>query len=147
MSKWYKKMKWFVFVSSVGNKEIKEYNIFNHDRFFEDVVKALKKCETKEEFAEKLRRELFYYYGSKCEWEVVITGWPTRIYSDELDRLNAEREETNKKYNRDPYSLCVEPEVAKKVDVYSQVCNNWEVFVDYVWSFKRTRKTTLKSPK
>ncbi|MEE1504105.1 MAG: hypothetical protein UGF89_07680 [Acutalibacteraceae bacterium] len=148
MPKQYKQMKWFVYCCSANNKEIKEYNIFNHSGFYDDVVKKLKKCETKEEFAEELRRELFYYYGSKCEWEIIITDWPTHIDTNELNRLNAEREETNKKYNRDPYSLCVEPKVAKKVDVYSQVRNNWDVFVDYVWSFKRVRKKiSEKTPK
>lgn len=140
MAKWYEKMRWIVYCNSVNNKEIKEHNIFDHSGFYDGVVKKLKKCETKEEFAEELRRELFYYYGSKCEWEVVITDWPTRIDSDELKRLNAEREEMKQKYNREPYSLCVEPKVAKKVDVYSQVRNNWDVFLDYVWSFKRKKK-------
>ena len=99
----------------------------------------MKKCETKDKFAEELRRSLFYYFGSKCEWEVVITSWVPHITISELDRLNAEREETLKKYNRNPYSLYVNPEVGEKVDVYEQVRLNWNVFVDYVWSHKRSK--------
>lgn len=141
MAKYYKNLQWYVFASSMSNKEIKKYNIFNHSRFYEDVVKDLKKCETKEEFAERLRGELFYYFGSKCEWEVVITDWPCHIKVKELDRLNAECEETREKYNREPYSLYVNLDPAIKVDVYTQVYNNWDIFLDYVWSFKKPKRT------
>jgi len=138
--KQYKQMKWFVYSSSANNKEIKTHNIFDHSGFYDGVVKKLKKCEAKEEFAEQLRRELFYYYGSKCEWEVVITHWPPRVTKEELLRLDAERSESREKYNKEPVSLGVELETALKVDVYTQVRNNWDVSLDYVWSFKRTCK-------
>ena len=100
----------------------------------------MKKCETKEEFAELLRRDLFYYFGSKCEWEIVITSWVPHITTSELDRLNAAREETLKKYGREPYSLYVNPEVGEKIDVYSQVLMNFQHVVDYIWSHKRSKK-------
>lgn len=145
MAKYYKDLQWYVFVSSMSNKEIKKHNIFNYSRFYEDVVEDLKKSKTKEEFSEKLRRELFYYYGSKCEWEVVVTHWPCHIKIEELYRLNAECEEVREKYNREPYSLYVNPESAMKVDVYTQVYNNWDIFLDYVWSFKRPKKQKINS--
>ena len=131
------KLEWNVYVHDFNKKEIKIFNIFNHGRFLEDVVKDLKKYTIKEEFAEKLRGNLFYYYGSKCEWEVVITSWVPHITISELNRLNEEREKTLKKYNREPYSLYVNPDVSKKVCVYSQVMLNWDLFVDYVWSHKK----------
>lgn len=137
MAKQYSQMHWFVYASSMMSEGIKVHNIFNHTRFREDVVRALKKSETKEDFSEHLRRELFYYYGSKCEWEVIITDWPPRIEVEELDRLNTERIEAKEMFNRDPHSLCVNLGPAVKVDVYTQVRNNWDVFLDYVWSFKR----------
>lgn len=80
-----------------------------------------------------------YYYWSKAEHEVVITSWVPYITMSELDRLNTEREESKKKYARDPYSLYVNPRVGEKVDVYSQVMLNFEVFVDYVWSHKKSK--------
>lgn len=140
MPKQYKQMKWFVYSNSANNKEIKTHNIFDHSGFYDGVVKKLKKCEAKEEFAEELRRELFYYYGSKCEWEIVITHWPPRVTKEELLKLDAERSESREKYNKEPASLSVELEPALKVDVYTQVRNNWDVFLEYVWSFKRVRK-------
>lgn len=134
------KLEWNVFSHDFNKKEIETYNIFEHGRFLEDVKKNLKKCETKEEFAEKFRRDLFYYFGSKCEWEVVITSWPHHITTQELDRLNSEREKTIREYNREPYRLYVSPEVGEKVDVYSQVSMNFSHVVDYVWSHKRSKK-------
>ena len=131
------KLEWNVYVHDFNKKEIKIFNIFNHGRFLEDVVKDLKKYTIKEEFAEKLRGNLFYYYGSKCEWEVVITPWVPHITMSELNRLNEEREKTLKEYNREPYSLYVNPDVGEKVCVYSQVMLNWHLFVDYVWSHKK----------
>lgn len=56
-------------------------------------------------YAEELRRSLFYYYCSKCEWEVVIGPWCGDRGTKEI-----------------------------KVDVYMQVMNNWDIFVDYVWN-------------
>lgn len=130
------KLQWNVYTHNFNDKGIEVFNVFDHSRFFEDVKKSLKKCETKEEFAKQLRGYLFYYYGSKSEWEVVITSWAPRIKMSELDRLNAEREDTLRKYNREPYSLYVNPDIAKKIDVYSQVMLNYDVFVDYVWLHK-----------
>ena len=134
------KLEWNVFSHDFNKKEIETYNIFNHGRFLEDVKKNLKKCETKEEFAELLRRDLFYYFGSKCEWEIVITSWVPHITVEELDRLNAEREKTLKEYNREPYRLYVNPDVSEKIDVYSQVLMNFQHVVDYLWSHKRSKK-------
>lgn len=133
------KLEWNVYTHNFNGKSIEKYNIFNHGRFTEDVKKELKKCETKEEFAEELRKDLFYYFGSKCEWEVVITSWVPHITMSELDRINAEREESKKKYDRDPYSLYVNPDISKKIDVYEQVKLNWDLFVDYVWSNKKSK--------
>lgn len=133
------KLEWNVYTHDFNSREIKTFNIFNHGRFLEDVKKDLKKYNTKEEFAERLRGRLFYYYGSKCEWEVVITSWVPHITMSELDRINAEREESKKKYDRDPYSLYVNLDVGAKVDVYEQARLNWDVFVDYVWSHKKSK--------
>lgn len=131
------KLEYYVYHHNFNGKSIEKFNIFDHGRFLEDVKKDLKKYETKEEFAERLRVHLFYYYGSKCEWEVVITSWVPRITMSELDRLNLERVMTVKDYNREPYSLYVNPDVAAKIDVYEQVRLNWDLFVDYIWAHKK----------
>jgi len=66
---------WKAYYHSMSGHEIQPFNIFEHGRFREEVRKLLLKCTEKEAFAEELRRSLFYYYCSKCEWEVVIGPW------------------------------------------------------------------------
>ena len=134
------KLEWNVYVEDWNNKKIETFNIFNHGRFLEDVKKSLKSCVTKEEFAKLLKQNLFYYFGSKCEWEIVITSFPARITKEELSRLNKEFEVDTAKYGREPYSLWISPTVGEKVDVYSQVMLNFSHIVDYVWSQKRSKK-------
>ena len=128
-------MKWNVYRHNINSRKIEVYNIFDHYSFNKDVEKHLKECSNKEEFAKRLRRSLFYYFWAKAEHEAVITSWTPHIKMEELDRLNAEREEYLKKWGREPYSLYVEPDVFKKVDIYEQVTNNWEIFLEYVWEF------------
>ena len=142
-----KDLKWIVYCNDFNGKKIKIFNIFNHTRFCEDVERHFKKYKDKEEFAEHLKHSLFYYYGSKCEWEVVVTSWVPHITITELDRLNAEREKTLKEYNRESYSLYVNPDVGVKIDVYDQVMNNRDIFLDYVWNSKIHRPRKKKTDK
>ena len=131
------KLEYYVYYYNFNEQSIKKFNVFNHDRFLEAATKNLRKCETKKEFAEELRKDLAYYFWSKAEWEVVVTSWVPHITMSELDRLNEEREDSFKKYNREPYRLDVNPDVNEKIDVYEQVMLNWNLFVDYVWSYKK----------
>lgn len=108
-----KDLKWYAYYHDWNSDKIRPYNIFNHGSFREDVEKYLKKYKNKEEFAERLKSSLMYYFWSKCEWEVVITPWISRKDTKDI-----------------------------KIDVYDQVMNNWDVFLDYVWNSKihRARK-------
>ena len=98
-------LEWKVYVSDFNEKEINEYNVFDHMRFYEDCKKnARKNIHNYDEFCRQLRIDLAYYYWSKCEWEIVITDWPTS------------------------------GECETKVDVFDQVMLNWQVFCDYTWA-------------
>ena len=63
------------------NLFVKNYNcnanrIENYDvlKYQENLIKKLKKkCATKDEFAEFLRREFMWRFWSKSEWELIIT--------------------------------------------------------------------------
>lgn len=99
---------WKAYYHPLNGNDIRTFNIFDHYNFREDVKKAIKKYKTKEEFADKLRGELLYYYWAKCEWEVIISPWIAHKDDREI-----------------------------KVDVYSQVMNNWEIFLDYVWNNRK----------
>lgn len=107
-----REMHWRVFVDDFNEKRIKEYDIFEHHSFAEDVKKAYKKHRTDfDAFAEKVRGSLFYHFCSKCEWEVIVSAWPPS------ERVKE-----------------------RKVDVYEQVMLNWDVFIEYVWTSCHERK-------
>ena len=129
-------MIWNVYCESFNNSSIIKYNIFNHKGFAKDVNKLLKEDITKDEFTEQLKRSLKYYFWGKSEYEVVITSWPVYIYRSELDRLNTEYEEYNNKWGHYPYDINIVPNVGKKIDIYSQVMMNFDIFVDMIWREK-----------
>jgi hypothetical protein len=101
---------WNVFYHNSNAKKIEFFNIFDHWKFKEEVEKALKKSKTREELEKAVKSELMRYFWSKYEWEVLITPWPER------------EDETI------------------KVDVYWQVINNFDRFVDYIARNKGFRK-------
>ena len=97
-------LEWKVLVSDFNGKEINEYNVFDHMRFYEDCKKnARKNIHNYDEFCKNLRIDLAYYFWAKCEWEIIVTDWPRG-------------------------------EKSIKIDVYEQVMLNWDHFCDYVWS-------------
>jgi uncharacterized protein YacL (UPF0231 family) len=133
------RLKWIVYRHDINKKKIAEFNIFDHWRFEEDVKKDLKKCKTKEEFAKKIKSHLMYYFWSKCEYEVVISSFPVHIKKDEFNRLTEAFKKDTAKYGHEPYGMWVRPDVGYKIDIYNQVMLNFDVFVDYVWSHKRSK--------
>ena len=98
------KLVWNVYVSDFNAREIKIHNIFDHHRFLEAVMK-LKKITDYSEFCEELRKDLMYYYWSKCEWEIVLDDLAVRSDFEKL-----------------------------KIDVYEQVMLNSDQFYRYVWN-------------
>lgn len=111
-----KDLKWFVYYHDSNLQEIKTFNIFKHSSFYKDVEEYLKRYKDKEEFAERLKRSLMYYFWSKSEYEVIISPWCGGRNTEDI-----------------------------KIDVYNQVMNNWDVFLDYVWNSKihRPRKKKI----
>ena len=104
-------MKWNVLHYNINKQVIEEFDIFNHGGFYKDVTLLLEKDLTKEEFSDLLDKYLMYYFWSKSEYEILVTGWPP-------SHKDAE----------------------KKIDIYRQITDlNWEVFVDYVWSYRRKK--------
>lgn len=99
-------LEWNVFYYDFNAKEIKVSNVFKHDRYRNDVEELLHKCKNIEEFSDKLRSTTMYYFWSKREWETVIYPW----VGDE--------------------------KAAKKIDVFWQLQNNWDRFIEYLWEVK-----------
>lgn len=135
-------LKWNVYCCNANRNEIEVFNIFDHIRFKEDVLENLKKYKEKERFAMSLKLDLFYYFGDKYEWEAVISSWPPYITNDEIDKILNERSTHNTKYGKDSRFFNVDLITGLKIDVCTQVMNNFDIFLNYVWNSKvyRPRK-------
>lgn len=100
-------VEWYVFREDWNSKRIINYNIFEHGSFVIDCAQDINKHKNEYLTLESLiKRELMYYFWSKSEMEVIITDWPT---SGEIER---------------------------KVDIYEQVCLNWDSFYEYFWEHR-----------
>ncbi len=51
--------------------KIEDYDVLKHREL--EIKKLKKKCATKDEFAETLRREFMWRFWSKAEWELIVT--------------------------------------------------------------------------
>ena len=97
-------MKWFAYRHNINTQEIEPFNIFDHAGFRSDIERYLKTCKDKEDFAERVKSSLMYYYWSRSEWEIIISPWCGGRHTQD-----------------------------RKIDVYSQVALNWEHFIEYLW--------------
>ena len=104
-----KTMEWNVYYYDYNSKEMHTFNVFEHYGFRKSVRNAVKESKSRDEFAEKLIKELFYYFCKKAEWEIIIAPW-----------VGGDREKE-----------------AVKIDVYDQVMLNWDKFVDTAWYNRR----------
>ena len=108
-------MKWNVIVEDLNRRCFVTYNIFDHGRFADDCADDLKEAErsqnpsdAKDLFFDRVRRNLAYYFQHKAEWEIMIYPLiPSKYYS-----------------------------LSKKMDVYSQVMMNEDLFLNYVWEHR-----------
>lgn len=128
-----KNLTWNVFVEDSNRKEIKTYNVLNAG-IMAEIRKRTKNIKKKADFEAEVKSILMYYYWSKCEWEIILTSWPTRISIEELNRLKNELKEYVKTHNKVPYILCPRLNVAEKIDVFRQIEINWDIFIDYLWN-------------
>lgn len=96
---------WNVFMEDVTAGRITAYNIFNHGGFLRDCLEASKKAaDDRNFFRDAVKHSLIYYFWSKCEYELILSGWPPSQRTED-----------------------------RKVDVYTQVCLNFDAFIDYLW--------------
>ena len=73
--------------------------------FVEDIEKMRKNKITSVDFKDRLKQVLMYYFWAKCEYEVIVSSFPPDEKSKD-----------------------------EKVDIYSQVMLNFDIFCDYVYS-------------
>ena len=108
-------LEWNAYYESWNDRKIKSFNIFEHGRLMEDLRKNAKKIHIREDipsekewFLDQLRRDIQYYFWSKCEWELVLAPWVGNGRTQDI-----------------------------KIDVYDQVMLNWPVFSEYVWQNRK----------
>lgn len=107
-------LEWNVFVENVNSGQIETFNIFRHGKFPEDCKDALllfeKECgeqgdvwRSYDNLVTNIENSLRYWFGNKCEYEVLVSGWPPGGKTKE-----------------------------KKIDVYQQIKINLYKFVNYI---------------
>lgn len=145
-------MEWNVYYYDFNRDKIDTYNVLNHYSFFEYVKKAAKKYKTKEEFAEQLKKEVRYYFWSKCEWELIIEiTKDNRIYLSPWIG-NRDTEKTRIDITDDTsydWKGFAEKHIKRqiydneaKIDIFDQIEYVWDDFSSYVWE---NRKELLKA--
>lgn len=133
---------------------IKKYNILRYRE--DDIKKMKKKCKTKEEFADALRREIIWRYWSKCEWEliieitkdnrVVLKPW-VGCHDDENATIDV-TDDTTFDWRGFAEKHIGEQIYKNKatVDVFHQLDYKWTEFIDYCWNFHhKWQRNKLKS--
>ena len=99
-------VEWNAYYYDYNADKIEPFNVFDHGRFYDDCQKnARKNSKDFDAFCDQLRKDVMYYFWSKCEWELVLSPWTTQS-----------------------------EKAAIKIDVYDQVDLNWDIFCEYVWS-------------
>lgn len=130
----------------VKNYLINENKIWDYDvlKYREDQIKKLKKkCVSKEEFAKELRKEFFWQYWGRCEYEVIIEidddnriwlkPWVGCRNHDEVkidvtDNQSFDwRSFANEHIGKQIYKN------EAKIDIFDQLQWKWDEFIDYLW--------------
>mgnify|MGYP003180072099 CR=1 FL=1 len=139
-------MIWNVYNYNFNAHKIEKFNIFDHGGFAKYFGKHIRTIKNKAEFAEAVRKELFYYYGSKAEWELVVKlTEDNRVFlypwcgSSNPDN---EKIEVTNETNFDWLGFAkqhIGKQIYKnetKIDVSDQVRFQFDEFIDYMWSCK-----------
>ncbi len=123
-------LEWNVFLHDFNSNKIIIFNIFNNGRFLNCLYKLKNETDFKN-FSEEVRSLIMYCFWSKCEYETIITSFPSYISKKELNRINNEDVK---------YRICVNLECEIKVDAYDQIMLNWDKFINYLWNNKNLIK-------
>ena len=103
------RLSWVVWREDVNAGVIERFNVFDHSGFLKECHDAaVQYPDNRHAFEEAITRGLRYYYWCKCEWEVIVSGWPPTRDGRE----------------------------AIKVDVFTQISMNYERFMDYLWDHR-----------
>lgn len=140
-----KALTWKVFEYDINAHEIKVADVFNSNWVFRaDMYYDYKHCKNEngeedfDKFAKAVLSNIMYYYWSKCEYEIIVSSWPSSLNEAELKALMSELEKQKAEYpDRRNYYVYPPLEGAEKVDVATQIIMNWEPFISYVWENRK----------
>ena len=78
-------LKYYAVIYDVNADDVIFYNVFEHGSFKKSVTTLLNETDDYDTFKSELKKELMYYFWSKCEWEIVVTGFPIDKTKKKLD--------------------------------------------------------------
>jgi hypothetical protein len=142
MKREFKSLTWKVKRYDINSNKIYDYDVL---KYREDQIKgSKKKCTTKEEFAERMRREMMWSYWSKAEHELIIevddnnriwlTPWvgcrnPEDVKIDVTEDASFDWHGFAEKH--------IKQQIYKneaKIDVFDQLQYRWNEFITYLWT-------------
>ena len=132
-------MHWFVMYYNSNAKQFQSYDVL---KYKEDFIKKLKKKVTsREEFTEKMKFEMMYYFWSKCEWEVILSNINNRIIMspwvgpEDITLDVTDKEDFNwvDFFNKQSEHYVNKNRI--KIDVWDQINYKFDEFIDYCWKF------------
>lgn len=107
-------LKWNVWIDDVNTRDLKQFNIFSHSRYNEDIreymYKYIKKQISKDTFIEGIRKTTLYYFWGKIEYEIIISPVIGDYYN-------------------------------KKTDIKEQIELNWDKYIDYLLNVCNTMES------
>lgn len=131
---------WIVKNFDCNKQAIIDYNALKPFESF--IRKQKKKCSTKEEFSEELRKELKYRYWSRSEYELVLVKQSGRIIlmpwvgcrDAQLAAIDVTGDKTFDWDTFSLYHLGRLPYTSRaKIDIWDQLVWRWDELVDYCW--------------
>ena len=75
----------YVYYHDSNAQKIIRWNVFDHGSFKNEIDKILQEKLNKEDFSEKIKREVMYYMWSKCEYEIILSPWTGRADDIKID--------------------------------------------------------------
>jgi folate-binding Fe-S cluster repair protein YgfZ len=127
-----KELNYFVYRHNFNQHKIEKYNVLSK-YIVNEIKDRTKNITDKDEFSEEIRKIMLYHFWSKSEHEIILSSWPTYIKPEELSRITREFHNYQKKFNKQPNVIDVSLTVREKVDIYSQLRLNWDIFINYLW--------------
>ena len=77
-------LEWNVYIEDPNAKTFKNYNALKgyENKFVKELVEAKG---NKEKFLERVRLTMQSRYWSRCEYEIILTGWPNASIQEKID--------------------------------------------------------------